>query len=71
MPGVNDVARRDGPMAQGANLAWVRRLSSSAGKKLLGRWRDVTTRQSFYMGRHSMAVAVCDSFLGSTVTVPR
>jgi signal transduction histidine kinase len=57
VPGLHDVATRGGPIAQGANLAWVARALVERRDDILGRWRDVTTRQSFHMGRRSLAVA--------------
>jgi len=44
-------------MAQGADLAWVADALVERREDILSRWRDVTTRQPFHMGRRSLAVA--------------
>jgi signal transduction histidine kinase len=57
MPGSHDVTTRGGPMAEGADLAWVAEALVERREEILNRWRDVTMRQSFHMGRRSLAVA--------------
>src|ERR1700730_8661469 len=57
MPGLHDVTTRGGPMAQGADLAWVADALVERREDILSRWRDVTTPQPFHMGRRSLAVA--------------
>jgi signal transduction histidine kinase len=57
MPGLHDVTTRGGPMAHGADLAWVADALVERREDILSRWRDVTTHQPFHMGRRSLAVA--------------
>ena len=57
MPGLHDVKTRGGPMAHGANLAWVAEALVERRAEILDRWHNVTARQSFHIGRRSLAVA--------------
>src|SRR6185436_19306359 len=57
MPGMHDVKTRGGPMAKGADLAWVAQALVERRAEILARWRDVTARQSFHIGRRSLAIA--------------
>jgi signal transduction histidine kinase len=52
----NNVRTRGGPMAQGANLAWVAEALVERREEILGRWHDVTSRQPFHKGRRAPAV---------------
>ncbi|HLZ32330.1 MAG TPA: sensor histidine kinase [Chloroflexota bacterium] len=57
MPGLNDVGTRAGPIAHGANLAWVAEALVERREEILGRWAQVTTSQPFHLGRRARAVA--------------
>jgi signal transduction histidine kinase len=57
MPKLDDVTTRAGPIAHGANLAWVAEALLQRREEILDGWRDATTRQPFHMGRRSGAVA--------------
>jgi signal transduction histidine kinase len=57
MPGPNDVTTRVGPIARGANLAWVAEALAAGRLDILDRWRTVTTRQPFHMGRGAPGVS--------------
>jgi signal transduction histidine kinase len=57
MSALNEVTTRVGPIARGANLAWVAEALATRRQEILDRWRAVTTRQPFHMGRRAPAVA--------------
>ena len=57
MPAPNDVTTRVGPIARGANLAWVADALAARRLDILDRWRTVTARQPFHMGRGAPGVA--------------
>jgi signal transduction histidine kinase len=57
MPGPNDVTTRVGPIARGANLAWVAEALTARRLDILDRWRTVTARQPFHMGRGAPSVS--------------
>ena len=56
MAGENDVTTRGGPMAHGADLAWVAEALRERRDEILGRWHAVTSLQPFHMGRRERAV---------------
>jgi signal transduction histidine kinase len=57
MPGPNDVTKRVGRMARGADLAWVAEALVERREEILSRWRDVSSTQPFHVGRRALAVA--------------
>ena len=57
MSALNDVTTRVGPIARGANLAWVADALATRREEILDRWRTVTARQPFHIGRRAPAVA--------------
>ena len=57
MPRLDDVTTRVGPIARGANLAWVAEALVARRREILDRWRTVTGRQPFHMGRRAPAVS--------------
>ncbi len=48
MPGPNDVTKRVGRMARGADLAWVAEALVERREEILSRWRDVSSTQPFH-----------------------
>lgn len=57
MPGPNDVTKRVGRMARGADLALVAEALVERREEILSRWRDVSSTQPFHRGRRALAVA--------------
>jgi len=57
VPGPNDVTKRVGRMAGGADLAWVAEALVERREEILSRWRDVSSTQPFHRGRRALAVA--------------
>jgi hypothetical protein len=57
VPGPNDVTTRAGPIARGANLAWVAQALVERREEILGHWAEVTADQPFHLGRRARAVA--------------
>ncbi|MGI9147992.1 MAG: ATP-binding protein [Chloroflexota bacterium] len=57
LPIRTDVATRVGPIADGADLAWVAEALAERRADILDRWREVTARQAFHKGRRALSVA--------------